>query len=83
LYEVRKILLLRHTKWAAESFISEALRHTVVPIDQYIALSAAAISLQHKLAMADALVYTTAITRGAKLLTSDSHFRELPGVTVL
>jgi len=83
LYEVRKILLLRHTKVAADHFVSLALQHTVVPVDTVIALSAAAISIQHKLAMADALVYTTAEKLGAKLVTSDSNFSELPGVTLL
>jgi toxin FitB len=83
LYEVRKILLLRHTKAAADEFVSVALRHTVVAVDQEIALQAAALSIQHKLAMADALVYTTAGKVGAKLITSDSNFSELPGVTLL
>jgi len=83
LYEVRKILLLRHTKVAADEFVSVALRHTVVPIDQQIALEAAALSIQHKLAMADVLVYTTAGKVGAKLITSDSNFGELPGVILL
>lgn len=83
LYEVRKILLLRHTKVAADQFVSVVLRHTIVPIDQQIALEAAALSIQHKLAMADALVYTTAGKVGAKLITSDSNFSELPGVTLL
>ena len=83
LYEVRKILLLRHTKAVADSFVSEALRHTIVPVDQEIALSAAELSIQHKLAMADALVYMIANKLGAKLVTSDGGFRELPGVTLL
>lgn len=83
LYEVRKILLLRHTKAVADSFVSEVLRHTIVPVDQEIALSAAELSIQHKLAMADALVYTIANKLGAKLVTSDGGFRELPGVTLL
>ena len=83
LYEVRKILLLRHTKRVADDFVSAALRHTVVPIDQQIAIEAAALSIQHKLAMADALVYATAGRVGAKLITSDSNFSDLPGVTLL
>ena len=83
LYEVRKILLLRHTKVAADEFVSAALQHTVVPVDRQIALEAAATSIQYKLAMADALVYTTAGKVGAKLITSDSNFSELPGVTLL
>jgi predicted nucleic acid-binding protein len=67
----------------ADTFVSEAVRHTIVPIDQEIALSAAEISIQYKLAMADALVYTTANKLGAKLVTSDAGFADLPGVTIL
>src|SRR6266849_3567759 len=70
LYEVRKILLLRHTKLLADTFVSEALRRTIVPIDQELALSAAAVSIQHRLAMADALLYATAERERAEFVTS-------------
>jgi len=83
LYEVRKILLLRHTQTVADHFVSIVLRYTIVPIDQQIALNAAALSIQHKLAMADAIVYATAVHVGAKLVTSDSNFSDLPGVILL
>src|SRR5271168_431724 len=73
LYEVRKILLLRKAAPAAERFVSQALLHTVVPIDQVIALSAAAISIQSGLAMADALLYAIAERLGAELVTTDVH----------
>ncbi len=33
-----------------------------------------------KLAMADAIIYATAIDSGADLLTCDAHFAELPRV---
>jgi predicted nucleic acid-binding protein len=83
LYEVRKILLMRHTKVIADFFVSEALRHSVIPVDQEIALAAVVTSIQHGLAMADALLYATAEKRAAEFVTSDSHFRDLPGVTLL
>jgi predicted nucleic acid-binding protein len=83
LYEVRKILLQRQPKTIADLFVSEALRRTVVPVDQEIALSAAVISLQHELPMADALIYATAEINGAELVTSDAHFKGLPRVTFL
>jgi predicted nucleic acid-binding protein len=83
LYEVRKILLLRQTKVLADFFVSEALRHSIIPVDQEIALAASAISIQHGLAMADALLYSTAEKQGAEFVTSDSHFKGLPGVTLL
>jgi predicted nucleic acid-binding protein len=80
---VRKILLLRQTQTVADHFVLIILRYTIVPIDQQIALDAAALSIQHKLAMADALVYATAGRVGAKLVTSDSNFSDLPGVILL
>ncbi len=83
LYEVRKILLQRQPKTVADIFVSEALRRTVVPVDQEIALSAALVSIQHELPMADALIYAAAEKNGAELVTSDSHFKGLPRVTLL
>ena len=83
LYEVRKILLQRQPKTVADLFVSEALRGTVVSVDQEIALSAAVISIQHELPMADALIYATAERKGAELVTSDAHFKGLPRVTFL
>jgi predicted nucleic acid-binding protein len=83
LYEVRKILLQRQPKTVADLFVSQALRRTVVPVDQEIALAAAAISIQHELPMADALIYATAERNGAELVTSDAHFKGLPRVTLI
>ena len=52
----------------------------VKPLDTRIALTAADLSMHHKLAMADAVVYASALAAGARLITSDSHFSGLPGV---
>ncbi len=41
LYEVRKILLRKHSQTIADIFVSEALRQFVVPLDEQIALDAA------------------------------------------
>lgn len=83
LYEVRKILLLKRAATAADHFVSEALRHTVVPIDENIAVLAAAISIQNQLAMADSLIYAVTVKFGAELVTGDSAFQNLPRVTLL
>jgi toxin FitB len=83
LYEVRKLLLQRQPKTVADLFVSEALRHTVVSVDQEIVLAAAVISIQYELPMADALIYATAERHGAEVVTSDSHFKGLPRVTLL
>ena len=52
----------------------------VRPLDTRIALSAADLAIRHKLAMADAIVYATAVAVGGQLVTSDAHFKGLPEV---
>jgi predicted nucleic acid-binding protein len=83
LHEVRKKLLFGQMKTAEDWFVSEALRHTVVPLDERIAIDAAAVSLQFRVAMADAIIYTTAVAENAQLITSDAHFSVLPNVAIL
>jgi len=83
IYEVTKILLRKHSKTAADAFLSQALRHTVVSFDEQLALSAASFSLQYHLPMADAIVYASAVSRGALLLVSDQHFSKIPGVLLI
>lgn len=83
LYEVRNLLLQRQPKTVGDLFVSEALRRTVVPVGEEIALAAAVFSLQYALPMADALIYATAERHGAELVTSDAHFKGLPNVTLL
>lgn len=83
LYEVRKKLLAGQLKTAEDWFISEALRHRVIPVDERIAIDAAAVSVRYRVAMADAIIYTTAVTENAQLITGDAHFANLPNVTVL
>ena len=83
LYEVRKILLRKHSQTIADIFVSEALRQVVLPLDEQIALDAASVSLKHQLAMADAMVYTTALRQKATLIASDDHFQGLSGVVLL
>jgi len=83
LYEVRKKLLVVQQQMAADWFVSEALRHTVVPLDDRIALDAANYSIQFRIALADAIIYTTSVVENARLVTSDAHFSSVPNVTIL
>jgi len=83
LYEVRKALLQRQGKSAADGFFSEALKHIILPFDEALALFAVELSMQHKLPMADAIIYATAQQHRAQLVTSDSHFSGLPDVVLL
>jgi len=52
----------------------------VVELTEDIALKASLASIQHKLPMADSLIYATAQRLGAVVWTQDEHFRDLPGV---
>ncbi len=82
LYEVYKKLLSAQSSTAADRFLSAALRARVVPIDERLAVLAARISLERRLAMADAMIYATALATEAHLVTSDEHFQGLPEATV-
>jgi predicted nucleic acid-binding protein len=53
---------------------------TVVPLDTRLALDAAEVAQQHKLATADAIIYATALAHGAEVVTCDAHFNGLPDV---
>ena len=83
LYEVSRKLSIAEGRVAAERFESHALRKHVVPLDGDLALTAARVSLEHRLAMADAIIYATAQLFHAVLVTSDTHFQELPGVKLI
>ena len=52
----------------------------VVDLDLEIALIAAKLSIQHKLPMADSIIYATAQLHSATLWTQDRHFDGLPDV---
>jgi len=81
-YEVLKKLTRDGGKTEADRFVSHAFRRVVVPLDRTIAVSAAAVSLDLKLAMADAIIYATAQAYHAQLITADSAFRGLPSVII-
>jgi predicted nucleic acid-binding protein len=82
LYEVVKVLMRELGKSEADRFISEALRRVVVPLDEVLALAAAHVGNQHKLAMADSIIYATAQAHQAQPVTGDAAFRGLPGVII-
>ena len=83
IFEVRKILLRRWSQAIADKFAGEALSREVADLDGEVALAAAELSIRHQLPMADAIIYATARSRQAELVTTDSHFSRLRGVTIL
>jgi len=84
-FEVYKKLLRESGKELAEIFVSQAyaLRERVIDFDLELSLLAAKTSLETHLPMADAIIYATAHHHRARLITSDGHFANLPGVTLV
>ena len=83
LYEVCKITLRERGEHWAELVGGVLQAYHVVPLNARLAMEAAEVSLEHKLALADAVVYATAQMLEATLVTSDEDFAELPGVTYI
>lgn len=83
LYEVYKVLKRDASEENALQAVAQMLRTNVVPLGETLALEAADASLERALAMADAIVYTTARSQGAELVTTDSDLEGLPGVVFL
>jgi predicted nucleic acid-binding protein len=79
-YELTRHLSRLASEEAAEQAIAYSMRCAIVPIDTRIAMRAADLARAHKLAMADAMIYASAIEAGADLLTCDAHFANLPSV---
>lgn len=81
LYEVYKKIKNEKSEEAALVAVATMQNAQVVPLTEELSLSAADASLSHKLAMADAIVYASAIQQGAGLVTSDKDLKGLPHVT--
>jgi predicted nucleic acid-binding protein len=88
---VPTIVQLELSKWlvreVGEEQADEVIAYTqkceIVPLDTSIALLAADLHREHKLATADAIVYATAQHHRAELLTCDAHFEGLPDIVFL
>ncbi len=63
--------------------VAQIQKTRVVPLSDSLALAAADVGLEFRLAMADSIVYATARSENAELVTSDRDLRALPGVTYL
>jgi predicted nucleic acid-binding protein len=79
-YEVYRWLRRHRDEDAAAFGVGLLQQTTVVPVDAHLAVLAAELALEHALAMADALVYATAVEYPAPLVTTDADFAELRGV---
>jgi predicted nucleic acid-binding protein len=80
IYEVFKRILQQRGTGAAHDVIADMYSGQVVNFDESLALSAAKISVEMKLAMADSLILATARAREAILWTQDADYASIEGV---
>jgi len=83
LYEVYKILKRELSEEEALRATAQIPKASVVPLSGTLALEAADISLEERLALADSIVYATARFHNAGLVTTDRDLEGLPGVIFL
>ncbi len=80
LYEVFKRVWQQRDETAALRAVALMRQGEVIPLDAALAVAAARLGAEHKLPLADALIYATTRLRDATLWTQDEHFDGLPAV---
>ncbi|MFH1499534.1 MAG: type II toxin-antitoxin system VapC family toxin [Verrucomicrobiota bacterium] len=80
LLEVFKVILRERGQDDAFVAVAAMQQGRVVDLDAELALEAAAVGVEERLALADSIIYATAQKHGAVLWTQDAHFTEKPGV---
>lgn len=81
LYEVYKKIKLEKGEGIALIAIGTMQSARLLPLTEELSLQAADLSLDHKLSMADAVVYASALHENVDLITSDGDLKDLPHVT--
>ncbi len=80
LYEVFKRIVQQRSENEALQVVAAMQQGKIVEMDSRIALSAARISIDHQLPLADSVMLATARMNNAVLWTQDSHFEGMPDV---
>ncbi|TXH70223.1 MAG: type II toxin-antitoxin system VapC family toxin [Thiothrix sp.] len=80
IFEVFKKILQQSGEDAALQAAAIMAQGTVIDLDMSIALSAAKLSVEHKIPMADSIILATARQHQATVLTQDNDFEGLAGV---
>jgi predicted nucleic acid-binding protein len=80
IYEVFKHLLAERDEESALLAVGLISHGREVELDRNIAIDAAQISRELKLAMADSIILATARAHNATLWTQDAHFKGMAGV---
>jgi predicted nucleic acid-binding protein len=80
IYEVFKVVLREAGENEALQSVAAMQKGKVVQLSISLSLSAAKLSLQHNLPMADSIIFATAKSYQCVIWTQDAHFESLPGV---
>lgn len=83
IYEIYKVIKRDLSEDRAIAAVSALRATTIEPLTETLALEAADIALELGLAMADAIIFATASQHEAEIVTGDSDFDGLPGVTLI
>ena len=80
MYEVYKKLVISNKKPLAIDALAYMQESKVIGIHTNAALTAATLSMEHKLHMADAMILAIAKQAGATIWTQDKDFKDIEGV---
>ena len=80
LFEVYKRALVQRNIEAARASILRMTEGRVITLNEQLAVEAAQFSWQHKLSLADSIIYATARFSQSILWTQDADFKDLIGV---
>jgi len=78
-YEVFKKLLIEFNEDTALTAIAHMQIGKVIDLDQDLAMTAARISVEEKIPMADSIIWATTLRHGATLWTQDEDFKNIKG----
>ena len=82
-YEVFKKVLQNQGQAMAEIRVADLVKGEVIDLSTSLAMSAATLSAELKLPMADSIILAVAREYNSTLWTQDEHFKDLPGVQYL
>ena len=80
--EVFKSIALQRDEESALTAIAHMMEASVIPLDAELAINAADAGLQHRLPLADSIIFTTAQKYQATIWTQDADFKGLAGCQV-
>ena len=80
IFEVYKVILRESSEHNALQAASVMQKGTILDLTPQLAIAAAKVGLQHRIPMADSIIYAAAHLYKALVWTQDADFENLPGV---